>query len=93
MGIRNTDKCVFCKDSTDSVDHMLLWCPIITTLWNEVNMWLSEIGFLYYNLSDSRKILGDLDQLSIPSFYLQRKLYMTLSEEKNSSLAHIKNEI
>ena len=75
MRIRNTDKCVFCKDSTDSVDHMLLWCPIITTLCNEVNTWLSEIGFLDYNLSDSRKISGYLENspIIIPSFYLQRK--------------------
>ena len=45
----------------DSVDNMLLYCNIVQNLLIEVNNWLTELGFLEYNLTDSRKILGDLD--------------------------------
>ena len=67
---------------------MLLWCPIIETLWKEVNGWLIEIGFLKYN---SRKILGDLDSGPIINsiILLSKKVIY----EKHPSLAHIKNEV
>ena len=69
---------------------MLLWCPIIETLWKEVNGWLIEIGFLEYN---SRKILGDLDSGPIinSSILLSKKvIYDSFRKEKHPSLVHIK---
>ena len=45
MGIKVSDKCTFCKVSTDSVEHMLLYCPIIKCLWDMVNQWVIDIGF------------------------------------------------
>ena len=61
MGIKKSDQCTFCKDATDSVEHMLLSCPIIKTLWSEVYQWIIEIGFQDYTLTDSRIIIGDLE--------------------------------
>ena len=58
MGIEASDKCTFCKEVTDTVEHMLLFCPKIKDLWDRVNVWMSDIGFLDYSLSDYRKIVG-----------------------------------
>ena len=61
MGFKPSALCSFCNVSLDSVDHMLLYCNIVQHVWTEVNNWLTELGFLDYNLTDSRKFLGDLD--------------------------------
>ena len=61
MGIKKSDKCVFCKVKADSVDRMLLKCQVIKDLWSCVNSCLLELGFLEYSLTESRIILGQLE--------------------------------
>ena len=51
MGIKTTSLCAFCKIQQDSVEHMLLYCPIITELWKKVNSWIREVGLIDYNLT------------------------------------------
>ena len=92
------DKGTFCNDATDSVDHMLIWCPFIkkNTLWTEVNEWITEIGFLDYNLTESRIISGDLENDPILNaiILLTRKvIYDSFKIEKKTSLVHIQNEM
>ena len=96
MSSKKSDKCVFCKDATDSVEDMLLWCPIIKTLWSDINKWLSEMFFLDYSPAESREILGDLENSPIiNSFILLTKkvIYDSLKKGKKPSLVHIKNEV
>ena len=50
MGIKKSDICTFCKNDVDSVEHMLFICPVIVDLWKEVNNWITELGFVNYNL-------------------------------------------
>ena len=59
--------CTFCKTQQDSVEHMLLYCPIITELWKKVNSWLREVGLIDYNLTETRIILGDVENGVIPT--------------------------
>ena len=61
MGIKKSNICTFCKIAVDSVEHMILSCPVIVELWNEVNNWINEIGFINYKLSENRIILGDIE--------------------------------
>ena len=28
MGLKRSDKCVFCKSATDKMDHMVLYCSV-----------------------------------------------------------------
>ena len=67
MGIKTTSLCTFCKIQQDSVEHMLLYCPIITELWKKVNSWIREIGLIGYNLTETRIILGDVENGVIPT--------------------------
>ena len=86
MGIKPSDQCSFCKASTDSVDHMILYCTVVQELWANVNNWLIEIGFLDYNLSDSRNVLGDLENGPIVNSIIlitKKVIYDSFKKEKN----------
>ena len=61
MGIKNSDKCTFCHDESDSVEHMLLRCNVIKNFWDRINNWIEEIGFIGYTLTESKIILGNLE--------------------------------
>ena len=52
--------CDFCKDETDSNEHMFLNCVIIRQLWREVENWISQIGVVDYIINEERIILGEL---------------------------------
>ena len=54
---------------------MLLKCPVIQDLWSKIKNWLEEVGFIGYNLSESKIKLGDIENVYIPttiSFYPKR---------------------
>ena len=46
MGIKNNDRCTFCLEEPDSVEHMILRCEKIKNLWNGIQNWIIEIGFI-----------------------------------------------
>ena len=52
--------CDFCKDETDSNEHMFLNCVTIRQLWREVENWISQIGVVDYIINEERIILGEL---------------------------------
>ena len=64
-----SDNCSLCKNDVDSLDHMLLRSPVITFLLDYMVRgkltWITEIGFLVYNLSDVMKILGDVENCPV----------------------------
>ena len=93
MGIKPSGMCSFCKVSSDSVDHMLLYCNIVQNLWLEVNNWIIELGFKNYNLTNSRKFLGDLDNGPIINSIIlltKKVIYDSFKEEKKPVFIHIK---
>ena len=72
---------------------MLLKCPVIVELWEQVNEWLKEIGFINYNLTETKKILGDIDNGNITTtIILLTKIYNSFKKDKLPSIHHIKNE-
>ena len=55
-----------------------------------------EIGFHDYNLSDSRKILGDLENGPIVNSIIlltKKVIYDSFKKEKKPAFIHIKNEV
>ena len=74
---------------------MLLKCPIIQDLWLKIKHWLEEIGFIGYTLSESKIILGDIENGNIPTtaILLSKKvIYYAFKRDKLPALAHIQNE-
>ena len=95
MGIKTCDKCIFCKVETDSVEHMILRCQTIANLWDRVNIWIEELGFIGYKLTERKKILGDLENGPIQTTILlltKKVIYDSFKKGVIPSLAHIKNE-
>ena len=95
MGLKNTALCTFCKTELDSVEHMLLRCPIVIELWKKVNNWLNEIGFINYNLTETKKILGDIENGNIPTTIIlltKKVIYNAFKKGRVPVLQHIQNE-
>ena len=95
MGIKNTDRCTFCQEDSDSVEHMLLRCDKIKNFWNGIQNWIIEIGFIGLPLTESKIILCDLDngQTITTIILLSKKvIYNSFKRGKIPSLSHVKNE-
>ena len=96
MGIKISDQCGFCRSHTDSIEHMFLDCEIIVQLWNEVQDWIQALGMNNYNLSQSRIILGDLENaMSINTIILLTKkvIYNSMKKEQSPHILNVKNEV
>ena len=96
MGIKRSDKCSFCLESIDSVEHMLIQCPIIRNLWGCVRDWIEELGMQNYNITDSKIIIGDTENaLCINSIILLTKkvIYGAMKKEQKPHISHVKNEV
>ena len=59
MGIKLT--CGMCNLMEDSIEHMFLECIHSIIVWSNVRDWIIQLGMTDYNLSDVRKITGDME--------------------------------
>ena len=57
MGIKKSDRCIFCLEESDSVEHMLLRCEKIKNFWRGIQNWIIEIGFIGYTLTENKIVL------------------------------------
>ena len=75
---------------------MLLQCRISRDLWDGVRDWIIEIGMLNYNLSDTRIVLGDMENaVCINSIILLTKnvIYNAMKKEQKPHIAQVKNYV
>ena len=75
---------------------MLIQCRISRELWDGVRDWIVEIGMLNYNLSDTRIILGDMENaVCINSIILLTKkvIYNAMKKEQKPHIAQVKNDV
>ena len=75
---------------------MFLDCEISNHLWNEVQEWIHTLGMDNYNLSQSRIILGDLENaMSINTIILLTKkvIYNSMKKEQRPHILNIKIEV
>ena len=96
MGKKISDLCGFCRSHSDSIEHMFLDCEIVIQLWNEVQEWIQALGMNNYNLSQSKIILGDLENaMSINTIILLTKkvIYNAMKKEQSPHLLNVKNEV
>ena len=61
IGIKPTNICGMCNMAEDTIEHMFLKCIHSRKLWSDVRDWIIQLGMIDYNLSDMRKILGDME--------------------------------
>ena len=87
MGIKKSPNCSLCKNEVDSVEHMLIECPISKDLWFEVQDWIVELDIPNYNITKEKIIMGELEKsICINSIILLTKkvLYNCMKEHKIS---------
>ena len=67
----------------DSIEHMFLECIHSRKLWSDVRDWIIQLGMTDYNISDMRKILGDMENvLAINCIILLTKKVINNSMKK-----------
>ena len=80
--------CSQCKTSKDSNSHMLLHCTVSNNLWKSVEIWIRNLGMDNYHLTDRKKILGDLENISpINIIILNTKKVIYLGKLEGKSLS------
>ena len=96
MGLVQSDLCSMCKSEVDSIEHMLLECQHSMSLWENVSIWIGELGMQDYNLTASRIIIGDLENaIAINSIILHTKkvIYNAKKKEQKPSIINVKHEV
>ena len=95
IGIKKSNLCCFCKVSVDSIDHMFLQCEISLELLRNIGYWIRELGMENYNLSNSKTVLGDLDNttaLNTIILITKKVLYNSMKKEQQPHILNVKNE-
>ena len=96
MGLKNSTLCGFCNDHIDSIEHMFLECGVSIDLWNENLEQIRLLGMENYNLSQSRIVLGDMENaMAINTIILLTKkiIYNSMKKEQKPHLLNVKNEV
>ena len=85
-----------CKSEIDSIEHMLLECQHSKTLWDNISVWIRELGMADYNLTTTWIIIGDLaNALAIISIILHTKkvIYNSKKKELKPNIKNVKHEV
>ena len=85
-----------CNLMEDSIEHMFLECIPSTRVWSDVRDWIIQLGMTDYNLSDVRKITGDMENaLAINCLILLTKkvIYNAMKKERPPHFIAVKNEV
>ena len=96
MGIKQSKMCGMCNVVEDSIEHMFLYCIHSVKLWSDVRDWIIQLGMIDYNLSDIRKITGDMENaLAINCIILLTKkvIYNAMKKERPPHFIAVKYEV
>ena len=96
MGIKQSNICGMCNLMEDSIEHMFFECIHSTRVWSDVRDWIIQLGMTDYNLSDVRKITGDMENaLAINCIILLTKkvIYNAMKKERPPHFIAVKNEV
>ena len=58
MGIIEDDKCLYCKDHLETIEHIYIFCNNTIRIWNETISWVRNIYDPHFTISDQEKIFG-----------------------------------
>ena len=61
MGIKKSPLCSLRNNEDDSVEHMLIKCPISKEIWSNVGDLIVELGMPNYSITDIKIIMGGLE--------------------------------
>ena len=64
IGLVESPSCTFCREVTESVEHLLFSCRISSDFWKHVLSWLRDNNVLVGTIVESDLILGKFDIVS-----------------------------
>ena len=72
---------------------MLLFCSVINNLWDTVECWIFDFGLAEKNVSNTKKIPGNLENGPVPNpvmLFTKKVIYDSFKHKKLPCLSHIK---
>ena len=96
IGIKNSNLCGFCQETEDSNSHMLLTCIKTEELWCKVESWIRELGMEQYNLTQEKRILGDMENSTCINTIIlitKKVIYNSMKKEQKPCIFQIKNDV
>ena len=61
MLVVESPNCTFCRETTESVEHLLFFCRITSNFWKHVLSWLRDNGVHVGIINESDVIFGKFD--------------------------------
>ena len=58
MNIIDSEKCLFCKDEVETIEHEYLYCVNSSKLWQDTITWVRNIHNHHFMISEQEKIFG-----------------------------------
>ena len=58
MRISEDENCLFCKDHTETIEHIYISCNNTARIWNETISWVRDLYDPHFIISDQEKIFG-----------------------------------
>ena len=62
MNMRQNPDCVFCKEESESIEHLFWTCPKISEVWDELNLWIYRETEIELPLNLEIVLFGILDK-------------------------------
>ena len=90
IGISQSDRCCFCKGSSETLLHLFWECPYVQSFWNEVKTWIysfscfSNVNFSFLSCLG---LAEDTSNLLFHHILLSARHYIYRSKLMNSSLS------
>ena len=93
MKIVESENCLFCKDQTETIEHIYLQCPNSINLWNETITWVRNIYDRHFIISDQEKIFGTAENIQVTNLLIisvKDVIYQKRKEGKRMSIFDVK---
>ena len=74
---KDNDKCIFCKEFTETIQHIFWTCPKISELWELLSLWIFEKTQIELPLNLDIVLLGNLQKTDMNNI---RNLIILLSK-------------
>ena len=94
MTIMDSDTRLFCKDCTETIEHIYIHCNTVKKFWNDTIAWVRNIYDVHFIISDHEKIFGcstdnQVSQLLIIS--VKDVIYQKRKQGKEMTIADVKS--
>ena len=63
--LKDENYCTFCKDSPETIKHLIIDCPVTYVIWENINDWLKRKTGIHKNITRREIVFGCCDETSL----------------------------